>query len=441
MTKNKYDWLNLEPNKERYSKLLLWQKDIVELFNPSLFGVPENNLLKFIYSVSKKQDFSEVSSCRPYDHTMSDSIDKYVSQKLPHALIKKHIFESGKIEIHGIHPMALPEVSKFLGYKIIKNIKFTHNSSTKKFNFQRPTFSIAVNKKNENILFITTIPGRDYILHYGSLVRHYLNTLTSNHKDILSLYRYPFAERSIHYWTKLDNNLIYPDDTVIVGYVAELFTYFKKNTTWKVESEFENEFYQSLKIVTDRGLKINLLGVKYTFWGDISAKLTYQILKLGAKEIIYCGKLGALTHTSDLYKRIFSPGKYVIMYHDKVIGKIDSLQHPMHNLFPQIDSGYHVSVPTVLEEDYVQREIISELKINSIDNEISQMAFAVSKFNKEYDKDIKFIALHFATDYIRHNNERAEKTNFDLSNNRSKMAQEKKMEMIEKIGELLIKYL
>jgi hypothetical protein len=406
-----------------------------------LFGVPENNLLKFIYSVSQKQDFVEVNSCRPYDHTMSNSIDKYVSQKLPHALIKKHIFKSGRIEIHGIHPMALLEVSKFLGYKIIKNIKFTHNSSTKKFNFQRPTFSIAVNKKNEHILLITTIPGRDYILHYGSLVRHYLNTLTNNHKDILSLFRYPFTERSIHYWTKLDNSLIQSDDIVIVGYVAELYVFFKKNTSWKIESKIENEFYHSLRITTDRGSKINLLGVKYTFWGDISAKLVYQILKLGAKEIIYCGKLGALTSPSDLYKRIFSPSKYVIMYHDKLIGKIDSLQHPMHNLFPQIDSGYHVSVPTVLEEDYIQREIISELKINSIDNEISQMAFAVSRFNKEYCKDIKFIALHFATDYIRNNNERAEKTNFDLSNNRSKIAQQNKMEMIGKIGELLTKYL
>lgn len=441
MIKNRHDWLNLEPKKERYSKLLLWQKDIVELFNPGLFGVPEGNLLKFIYSVSKKQDIAEVDICRPYDHTMFESIDEYVTQKLPCALIKKHMFESGKIEIHGIHPLALPEVSKFLGYKLIENIKFTHNSSTKKFNFQRPTFSIAVNKKKENILLITTIPGRDYLLHYGSLVRHYLNTLTCNHRDILSLYRYPFAEKSIFYWTKLDENLIQPDEIVIIGYVAELSLYIKKYTSWKVESELENEFYHSQKIVTDRGSKINLLGVKYTFWGDISAKLVYQILKLGAKEIIYCGKLGALTSSVDIYKRIFSPSKYVIMYHDKLIGRIDSLQHPMHNLFPQIDSGYHVSVPTVLEEDYTQREIISELKINSIDNEISQMAFAVSRFNKEYCKETKFIALHFATDYIRNNSERAEKTNFDLSNNRSKMARQKKMEMIEKIGELLVKYL
>ena len=61
--------------------------------------------------------------------------------------------------------------------------------------------------------------------------------------------------------------------------------------------------------------------------------------------------------------------------------------------------------------------------------------------NKEYNKNARFVALHFATDYLRSDKERAEKTIFDLSNNRSKIAQEKKMRMIEKIGKLLIQYL
>ena len=443
MIKNQkeYDWLNLEPTKERYSKLLSWQKDIVERFNPNLFGIPDHNLMKFIYSISKKQEVEEIGSCRPYDHTMSHSVDKYVTQKLPFNLIKKHVFDLGKIEVHGIHPDALEDVANFLGYKIIKNINFKHNSSTKKFNTQRPTFHFALNKKGEKIILIATIPGRDYILHYGSLIRHYLNTLTRDHKEILSLYRYPFAENSIHYWTKLYHDLIKKDDVVILGYVAELALFFKKNTDWKIESEIENDFYHSIRMATTRGSKINLLGVKYTFWGNISAKLAYQILRLDAKEIIYCGKLGTLTSTSDLYNKIFSPSKYAIMYHDKLIGKIDTLQHPIHDLFPEINSGYHVSVPTVLEEDYLQRKITVELGITSIDNEISQIAFAVSRFNKEYNKNARFVALHFATDYLRNDKERAEKTIFDLSNNRSKIAQEKKMRMIEKIGKLLIQYL
>jgi len=109
MIKNQkeYDWLNLEPTKERYSKLLSWQKDIVERFNPNLFGIPDHNLMKFIYSISKKQEVEEIGSCRPYDHTMSHSVDKYVTQKLPFNLIKKHVFDLGKIEVHGIHPDAL----------------------------------------------------------------------------------------------------------------------------------------------------------------------------------------------------------------------------------------------------------------------------------------------------------------------------------------------
>src|SRR3989344_4553422 len=94
-----------------------------------------------------------------------------------------------------------------------------------------------------------------------------------------------------------------------------------------------------------------------------------------------------------------------------MITTIDTLQHPIHDLFPEINSGYHVSVPTVLEEDYLQRKITVELGITSIDNEISQIAFAVSRFNKEYNKNPRFFALHFATDYLRSDKKRAEKTN------------------------------
>lgn len=255
------------------------------------------------------------------------------------------------------------------------------------------------------------------------------------------MYRYPFAENSIHYWTKLYHDFVKTDDVVILGYVAELESFLKKETSWKIESETKNDFYRSLRMISTQGTKVNLLGVKYTFWGNISAKLAYQILRLGAKEIIYCGKLGTLISQSDLYSKIFSPSKYVIMYHDKLIGRIDTLQHPIHNLFPEIDTGYHVSVPTVLEEDYIQRKITTELKISSIDNEISQIAFAVSRYNKEYNKDTKFTALHFATDYLRNDKERGERTIFDLSNNRLRKAQKKKKEMIEKIGKLLVQYL
>ena len=58
-----------------------------------------------------------------------------------------------------------------------------------------------------------------------------------------------------------------------------------------------------------------------------------------------------------------------------------------------------------------------------------------------YNKKVSFSAVHLATDYIRKNNEKSEKTFFDLSNNRSSEAKELKRQNIEKISKILINYL
>lgn len=196
-----------------------------------------------------------------------------------------------------------------------------------------------------------------------------------------------------------------------------------------------------LDTAISRGVCVNLLGVKYSFWGCISAKVTTQICRLGAQEIIYIGKLGTLSSPSDIYNKIFTPSRFLIMYGDALVCDIKDLRNNVLEYKSSLATGRHVSVPTVVEEDYTQRNVAASLGISSIDNEISQVAYAIDQFNRQFNREVSYTAMHFATDYIRKPHERGVEMDFDLSNNRSEVARGKKATMVDAIGLELLTYL
>lgn len=127
------------------------------------------------------------------------------------------------------------------------------------------------------------------------------------------------------------------------------------------------------------------------------------------------------------------PSKYVVLNHDLLVDQVNQLSNSILNVFPEIDTGCHVSIPTVLEEDYAQRKVTIGLNAQSIDNEISQMAKAISLFNKASNTSISLSALHFATDYVRSPKDKTTETQFDLGNNQTIEAREAKANIINKI--------
>jgi hypothetical protein len=202
---------------------------------------------------------------------------------------------------------------------------------------------------------------------------------------------------------------------------------------------YENEYYSVNKVKIGNKV-ISLLGVKFSFWGNIAARIAYHCSLLGISELIYFGKLGTLEDSSKIYSKIYSPSRFCIFYHEKLLALIDHLPNGIHELQPELDTGTHVSVPSILEEDYIQREIIGGLDITSIDNEISQVAYAIAKFNQNYHRNVKYGCLHFATDYLRQLDKRNVETPHDLSNNRSSTAVQKKQAMIANIAKILYSY-
>lgn len=392
-----------------------------------------SSLVSGIYQASSHENWQNLPHCRPFDHTMFDALDEYVAQKLLTAELYQALVEGRTTEIHGIYPDHFPLVADELGYSGITMIPFSPPKGGGALNYIRPRYFRANNKHGKPVLLVAVTPGRDYVRHYAGLVRHHLFHHTCHAESVISVVRYPEAERTLPLWTGLMNGFVANGEAVVVGYVQELADALLKYSGINLIDKGENQYYQNWRIMVGHGRVVNLLGVKFSFWGNIAATLCRSLCMAGVSEIIYVGKLGALSTPDDVYARVFCPSRFVIMNHQQIQSEVTSPPNGILKRFPAIDSGCHVSVPTVLEEDYLQRNVAGEVSASSIDNEISQMADTINDHNRQGSSEVRFSAIHFATDYVRKKSERHIHVPLNLSNNRTAVAREKKMAMLEHI--------
>ena len=206
-------------------------------------------------------------------------------------------------------------------------------------------------------------------------------------------------------------------------------------------SEEQNAYQGSRRYQTPMGHTINFLGFKYTYWGDTSAKLCDRLCHLGASEIIYSAKTGVLSAPDDIYTRSFSPSAYVNVNRDKDQPIITDLPNALLQIFPDLNSGLHATIPTVMEESFMQAELLRKLLAQSIDNEISQMAAAVRNFNELWNKTVSFFCLHYGTDYLHTSAESKEQPKFNLFSGRDPQAVSLKEKAIDRNADYLAKYL
>jgi hypothetical protein len=166
--------------------------------------------------------------------------------------------------------------------------------------------------------------------------------------------------------------------------------------------------------------------------------LATGLCQLGCRQILYLGKLGALTRPEDVYTRIFCPSKFFVVNYRQVDFEVPPIENAILMAYPELDTGCHISVPTVLEEDYLQRELARKLQAQSIDNEIAVIARAVYRYSQQMSKKVTFSALHIATDYLRTVTERTLPTPADLF----KVPKERKKERVDyMITHILLPYL
>lgn len=369
-------------------------------------------------------------------HTMGKKLSVWAWSKVPQKSLQEAVSNNAKIEVHGVYPTVSAEsFTHYKEYSDTRCISFTPTSK-KRLNYVRPTFSWV---NGGHTLIVKVTPGIDYLCHYAGIIRYCLHQYRRT--GLLTIYRYPDVESTLDIWTALDERLIAKDSVVMIGYVEEaedyLATHLERLSFIKRK---ENTYYTVVHYYTCGGQSIVFLGVKYSFWGDISAIIASKFCKLHIKEIIYISKLGSLRTPSDVYNAVFAPTQYITMnYCD--IKNITITTNNIAAMFPELNTQCHASVPTVIEEDFMQREVLVNYGVSSVDNEIAQIAHAIANFNKANERNICFSSIHFASDYLRKNTEVNHNIEYDLSNHRSTEALKRRVSIMKVLLSYLHRYI
>lgn len=375
-----------------------------------------------------------VASCAT--HTMGPALDTYVAQRIPTELVERVVQGGGSIEVHGVYPDHVPGVMPG-AVPVPTGPAF---AASKVYNRIRPRyFTVAPAGERAGALVVAVPPGRDYVRHYASLVGHHLAVRGLDPGLLRAVVQYPTAEHRIAEWTGLAD-LVRPGDRVLMGYVQELVPLLTAGPAVLVEDK-ANPYYGAARLRfrgTDQA--VCALGVRFSFWGCTSGRLAAACQAIGAREVVYAGKLGCLSTPADVYRRLFAPSSFLHL------GKAAALLHgpgaPPNGLltaFPELDTGVHVSVGTVLEEDIHQRAVADAFGAVTIDNEIAQMAHAVAR-SATPDRTSAFSALHFATDYLHRREEHATPDVFNLTNHRRSDALLRKRAMLAEMAGRLGRY-
>jgi ADP-ribose pyrophosphatase YjhB (NUDIX family) len=336
------------------------------------------------------------------DHATGKIVDAYIDKKLASYSWALKL-KPETLFVHGVIP-----------FKAVTDFIFSNNSSIesksglvekdRNSNALRPS-SYFDHESSELHLF--NFPGDDILKHYAML---FAKKITRSECEI-NIVRYPKIDDNIFYITGLTNQFVHGGDVVYLGYSTR-FKEFLNTNRFKPITVSENFWYISSRFQVG-GAVLNVLECKYGHWGDISANLTQQICALGAKAIIHNGKAGTLVDQSEVYNRIYIPREFYIFHPDTN----DVTQMPTENFlssFVPFQSGGHISCASPLDETREFLDFCRSYCAETVDIESAKIAEAVSVYNETHNNNVKYGAIHYASDYIGAPNE--ESRSYNLSN-------------------------
>lgn len=371
-------------------------------------------------------------------HTMKNRLYPYLCLKLPVSDLHYAAVNHLNVEVYGVYPRHFKYIAQDLGMAITREIHFKQYGAQEKYNYIRPEF-FWVKHESKTKLVAAITPGEDYIKHYSYMLKIFLHYCVEKCDTVLNVIRFPRIEQALTEWTNFDERFIVPNSSVIIGYTYEIEKLLYQELSMREINTYSNDYYRAITYECSNGCKVSIFSVRYSFWGNIAALLVKKMCELGAKEIIYVGKLGTLRAYHDVYNTIFSPSSFLIMDDHRIIHRIDHLPSGILERFPELSTGRHVSVPSVIEEVQTQKDLALLHGCESIDNEIAKIAWQVEDaINVGYR--VSLSTLHFASDYL--HSEQADKPFilFDLASARRLDVVKKKMMMLKKINQYLIEY-
>lgn len=281
-------------------------------------------------------------------HTMShDKLIKYCESKL-HPLLQNT--ESKELVI-------VPQYNR-------EKTQSTTEKTDKRFNWKRPTAEI-----QQGVGYLYVFPGESHVRHYRKIYEQAGYTVTVQDPSIDII--------------RKEISAVFPKnflvvDTVILGYVEPL----AETSDWEGDGDIQWQL-QSIK-----GELVALVGVKFSYWGDIIYYLTEEFSNYCSK-ILYIGKLGSLNE-DDEPNRTLATGNVTYINGEKIEWK---------NIFedsPLVVKGKHITVPSILDETH-EWFIQNNKEYRFVDPELGWIAKAAKNFNLE------FSYLHLVTDNLHAN--------------------------------------
>jgi hypothetical protein len=320
-------------------------------------------------------------------HTMApDRLLRYLQIKVHH-LIQDHDWDSIRV-VGGYDRQAVISA---------------HEKPGKLFNFERPTAQV-----HGRDLVIKAFPGADYVHHYALIIATYL-AMTGRPADSVS-YELPEPATCREVLGQL--NLDLDGDLVVVGWgLAHLAP---PSGVWAYGPGYA---WQRTHV---HGHRVVYIGFLHSIWGDVAGRVVTRLAELGARDVVYVGKVGALNPQIEPNTRLATGntsliGGTPVTWHD-FFGDFATAQ-------PGVNTGVHVTSPSILLEnrDWLSRHAGHAF----VDPEIGPMGAAA------HHAGIGFGYLHVISNNL------ARQYPADLSNERHRDVIERRTVLIGQIRDII----
>ena len=273
----------------------------------------------------------------------------------------------------------------------------------KLFNWQRPTARV-----EGTVLVVECFPGLEYVHHYALIIATYLS-MTGRYRGQVS-YLEPSEQDCRDAITHLTERLD-GEHLVIVGWGL---THLCQDAEW---SFGDGHAWARERVA---GRRVLYLGYQHSIWGDAAGRVVTRLAELGARRVVYVGKVGALdpgiepnTTLATGNTSIMSAGpvRWRDYFADVATGH------------PTVIRGTHVSSPSILLEG--QEWVRGNAGRQFVDPEIGHMGAAASA------ADIEFGYLHVISNNL------ARRYSADLSNERQDTVLRRRARLLQSIAAII----
>jgi hypothetical protein len=320
-------------------------------------------------------------------HTMSvPSLRRYLEIKAHHLLAER---DWASIRVIGAYDRACTASA--------------NEKNDKLFNWQRPTAEV-----HGDYLVIKCFPGPDYVRHYALIIATYLSLAGRYHGQVG--YEPPDERTCAAAVERLDLDPS-GDDLVVLGWGLAHFT---DPGAWVPGHGYA---WQRAEY---HGRRVLYLGYLHSIWGDVAGRVVSRLAALGARRVVYVGKVGALD-PAIAPNTCLATGDTSIL--DDSTARWRNVFAGLADSQPDIRHGVHVTSPSILLED--TRWLAGQGGRLFVDPEIGHMGRAAASCG------IEFGFLHVVSNNL------AAAYPADLSNERLSHVIERRARLLDRIHEII----